>query len=244
MALVLQAAKTATQVGTSSNWSINLTTGWTNGAGGASYAPVAGDVVIVAYAIGSANSDVDVTIVTADYVELADVYSGSTTNTANLGVYRKVLTSGDLSVTLGPTTNVQWAGAAYVEVYSGADGTTPEDVTTTTANGTGTGRPNPPSITPTTSGAIVSVFGAAAAATGAAFTQSGSELSDFISANRTDTIDAMVGGGQFAWTSGAFDPVAWTGGTTGASDGWCAVCVAIRPASAPAAVPFSQGFIF
>ena len=49
----------------------------------------------------------------------------------------------------------------------------------------------------------------------------------------------MVGSGFRAttWTSGAENPAAYTGGTTGATDSWCAYTVALRPAVAAVMPP-------
>jgi len=241
---VLQGRKNVTFNGTTTNpASISLTSGWTVGAGGATYTPVEDDVVYVGYSIGSSSdADRDVTIVTSGYTELADLFSNGSSQESNLGVFRKVMgATPDTALQVGPTGNNAFAGAVQVEVWSGVDTTTPEDVTTTTATGSGTDRPNPPSITPTTADAVVTVFGSGASGTGAAFTQSGSELTNFLSTNSADSTDATIGGGHFEWTSGAFDPVVWTGGANLGTNAWCAACVALRPAPLAYSMPADAG---
>ena len=135
----------------------------------------------------------------------------------------------DTTTTFGPTGNNADAGAMAVYVFRGVDSGTPLDVAAVTATGTATGRPNGASITPSTSGAIVVVAGGASAGTGATFTTS--DLSAFRTATSADTQDAMIGVGNYVWSSGAFDPAAWTGGTTNAADSWAAITLALRPAA-------------
>lgn len=233
MAIVLQGRKVISFVGDVTNpAAITLNTLWSQGAGGTNYTPVQGDVVYVAYAIGG-NLNIDVAMVTSGYTEVTDLYANGTSYDANLAVFRKVMGSTpDTSVQVGPTTSAQFAGAVVVEVWSGIDPTNPEDVTPTTATGTGTGRPSPPpAITPSTTGAMVSVFGAGAAQSGANFVQSGSELSNFVSATGADTVDVTIGAGHFVWTSGTYSPVNWIAGSAIASNSWAAVSIAHRPKS-------------
>jgi len=195
--------------------------------GGLAAAPSEDDIVLIAYAIG-AGVDVDVTITTADYIEIADIRANDD-NDANLGVFRKFMTATpDTSITVGPTTNATYAGAVAIQVWRGVNVTTPMDVAATTATGTNTGQPSPAAITPTTSGAFVIVAGAAAQPAGADFTSS--DLSNFITETSPDTIDATVGMGSFAWTSGLFTPATWGGSTSASTDSWAAVTLALRPA--------------
>jgi hypothetical protein len=99
-----------------------------------------------------------------------------------------------------------------------------------TATGINSRLANPGSITPTTTGAVVYVVGAAAGGTGGTFTDSNS-LTAWLAGNSVDTNDAMMGAGYYTgWTSGAYNPNAFTGGGTDTtSDSWAAVCVALRP---------------
>lgn len=199
--------------------------------GGSGSSAAIGDIVVAVYATGSA-ADRALLIQgpAAEAYTLAgtELYANGTTYDTNLRVAYRILTAADANCVFGPTGNNQDAGAAAVHVWRNIDSVTPMDVAVVTATGTATGQPNAASITPTTAGAVVLVCGGAAAITGAAFTQSGSELANFLSVTSADTNDAMVGIGSKAWTSGAFDPVAWTGGTTGAADSWAAVTLALR----------------
>lgn len=122
------------------------------------------------------------------------------------------------------------AGAALVFAFSGVSQSSPLDVTPVTASGTNGGQPDPGAITPATAGSSVLVIGAAAL----------NSVSDLVPTGLSDTISRqgpastnriVVAGGTSAWTSGALDPAAWTGGGgASASASWAAVTLALRPA--------------
>lgn len=225
MALSFVGGKVAIFAGTTSETSISLT----DLTGGSGSAPAADDIVIIAYAVG-AQADRSIGVTTAGYTEEQELYANGSTYDANLSVsWKKMAGTPDTSVNLSGTGSSFNAGAAAIHVWRGQDPSTPFDVAETIATGTGTGRPNPAAITPTTAGAVVIVAGAASAGAGAAFTAS--ELSNFFTDTSPDGEDAMVGLGSYAWTSGAFDPAAWTGGTTNAADSWAAVTLVLRPAA-------------
>ena len=135
----------------------------------------------------------------------------------------------DTTFTLPSTGNIADAQRYTVQVWRGVDPLNPFDVADVVATGTGTGRPNPGSITPTTSGAVVGIIGAGAAATGAAYTAPANYTTNFRTGTTADTNDAMIGSGYRAWTSGAEDPAQYTGGTTNAVDSWAAFTYALRP---------------
>jgi hypothetical protein len=205
--------------------------------GGSSGSPATGDLVIVVYATGS-SVDRSIGVTTAGYTEVAELYSNVVGTDTNLSVSRALFgvdEGGTIDVELSVTGNANDSGMVEVHVWRGVDQTTPLDVTSTTATGTGTARPNPPSITPVTAGAMIIACGGGATASpgGAAFTQTGSELSNFISdAGQLSPNAAMAGVGSKAWTSGAFDPAAWVGGANNAGDSWAAVTLALRPGPA------------
>ncbi len=235
MAIQYVGGNTATKAGaTSGNSTISLTAL----TGGIAASAAAGDIVIAVFATGSA---ADRTLVIQDpsavaYTLIAtELYSNGTTYDSNLRVAYKRLTAADATVTFGPTLNAQDAGAMAVHVWRGVDSTTPLDVAATTATGTGTGRPNPPAITPTTAGSEIIVAGGAAAGTGAVFVGTG--LANFRTATSVDTNDAMVGIGSFDWVSGPYDPAAWTGGTANAADSWTALTLALRQAATQTLTP-------
>lgn len=195
---------------------------------------VEGDLVVLVWGTGS-TADRNPTAPTG-YTERANLYSDNTEDT-NLVIWTKFM-----GATPDTTVDVPGSGAAadarvaHIYAFRGVDATTPLDVAVTTATGTGTGQPNPPAITPATAGAWIVVAGASGAATGANF-DAPADLSattnHWRTGTRADTHDATCGTGlKTDWASGAFDPAAWTGGTTGAGDSWAAATLALRPIAA------------
>lgn len=195
--------------------------------GGSNTSPSTNDIVIVVYATGS-TADRAIGVTTAGYTEEAELYSNGTSYDTNLSFsWKRMGATVDTSVVVNATGNNADAGAVAIHVWRGVNTVTAMDTAVTTATGTGSGRPNPAAITPVTTGAVIIVAGGGAAATGATYTAS--YLSSFVTATSVDTNDAMVGVGYVAWTSGAYDPAVWTGGTTNAADSWAAVTAALRP---------------
>lgn len=195
--------------------------------GGSNTSPSANDIVIVVYATGS-TADRAIGVTTAGYTEEAELYSNGTSFDTNLSFsWKRMGATVDTSVVVSATGNNADAGAVAIHVWRGVDTVTALDVARTTATGTGSGRPNPAAITPVTTSAVIIVAGGGAANTGAVYTAS--YLSNFRTATSADTNDAMVGIGSVAWTSGAYDPAVWAGGTANAADSWAAVTAALRP---------------
>jgi hypothetical protein len=222
--------RTHSFIGTLSTTSISLAGTLT---GGLDDTPTEDDLVIVSYGIES-GSDIDVTISTGGYTEVADLY-GNDSIDVNLGVFRKFMGAvPDTDVVVGATGGTANPGAVVIQVWRGVDLTTPMDAAATTATGTNGGNPDPPAITPSTTDAMIIVCAAANALNGGAtLSQSGSELSNFIAvysdnANALND-DVTVAMGSKLWTGGAFNPVALVGNVSG-SLAWCAVTMALRPA--------------
>jgi hypothetical protein len=194
-----------------------------------------GDLAIIAWSVGATTDKAPAT--PSGYTEAANLYSNNTVD-ANLVIWYKILDSADVATpqVLIPQSGNNADGRSYaVYVFRGVDQTTPFDVATQTATGTGTTAGNPPSITPTTAGAWIVVAVGGAAGTGAVYTNPGdlsSTTDHFQTFNGADTNDATIGVGlKTNWVSGAFDPAAFGGGT--GSGSWAAVTMALRPAPAP-----------
>jgi hypothetical protein len=189
-----------------------------------------GDLVIASICAGNSSSAFLYVIdnVPAAYpITIATLHSDDT-NDVDLKVCAKLMgATPDTSVTFSPSGDAAAAIAVMVQVWRGVDLTTPFDVAAVPATGANTGRPDPSPITPTTAGAIIDVVGGSCSAIGAVFTSS--DLSNFITRTSPDTYDAMIGGGSFAWSSGAFNPAQFGGGTTSTNDAWAAVTMALRP---------------
>ena len=197
-----------------------------------------GDVVLVSNAINNGNNgDMNPGVQMSGYSEIADIFGNGTTNDLNLSVNWKVMSSSpDTSVACNSSGSASLASVCIVQAYRGVDTSTPMDVATTTANGSGAGIPNPPSITPSTSGAWVVVSGGGGAGTPDASVTAPTGYSNQTEDTLDVTNDGTAAMASKAWTSGTEDPAAWTGwATTGSGASWAAVTMALRPASIGAA---------
>lgn len=196
--------------------------------GGTNSTPQAGDLVIIGCTVASQARTPACAI--SGYTAETQINANGTTYDTSLNMSRKFMGgTPDTTFTLPSTGNIADAQRWTVQVWRGVDATTPFDATPVSASGTATGRPNPGSITPTTTGAFVGIIGAGAAATGAAYTAPANYTTNFLTGTTADTNDAMIGSGYRSWTSGAEDPAAYTGGTTNAVDSWAAFTYALRP---------------
>lgn len=200
--------------------------------GGIAAAAASGDFILAAFGSSAAsNVDLSITDGTSDYTSVANLYANDSRDT-NLQVSYKFST-GDTTTTFGPTGGASQDGVIAVYVFRGVNATTPMDVTATTVETLNTLAADPPTITPSTSGAYIVAVGAAGHRGGSG-TYSSSDLTDFIQHNTNAASDrCTLGIGQKTdWTSGAFDPAAF--GITGFSDStaysYAAVTMALRPA--------------
>ena len=168
------------------------------------------------------------TIGSDDYTRIAGLFANDTNDT-NLAVAYKIM--GAVPDTLVTVTASTTGRLVAIYVLRGVDETTPMDVAATTATGTNSRVANPPAITPVTTGAVVLAIGANAYidATFPVFTAPG--LTDFVSGSFDGPLDGAIGAGTFAWTSGAYDPAAFTIAGTTTADSWAAFTLALRPAA-------------
>lgn len=207
--------------------------------GGVDTAARSGDIVILACGyIESAFTSVPGPSTTG-YTQIAALY-GNSTRDSNFGIHYKVMGGpADTSVTVaGAGTNLS-GQVAIAHVWRGIDHTTRLDVAATTATGTTSGSPDSPSITPTTTGAIILSVGLGSSAA----TSSSTGLDFGVPTGMTNGVvthithsispfeTASIGIASAAWSSGAYDPAAWTGGSVSASDSWTAATIALRPMS-------------
>lgn len=170
------------------------------------------------------NSDFDLSMITTGYTELADLFQDDTTD-SSLGVFRKIMGATPDSTAQAET------GAAFAVavcmVWTGADTTTPEDATTTTAGAINGGTPNPPSITTVTANAIVLAIGGSSEADAVTNPPTGySNLVDL----QSGTANVMMSSKLVA-SPGAEDPGTYADVSGTTADAWTAATVAIRPAA-------------
>lgn len=206
-------------------------------AGGLAATPAAGDLVIIAYGVGS-TADRSLAIRNTgatDYTLIgSEQYINGTFDTNFRVAYRFMPGTPETQFVLtetvsGGTGNIADAGRYSVLVFRNIDTSTPLDVAAVLSSSTTTRIVNPPSITPSTAGAYIAVVGCAAGGTGGTFTSS--DLTDFRAGTTADTNDAFNGGGYNQWSSGAFDAAAWGGGGTDvAGNSYACYAIALRPA--------------
>lgn len=197
--------------------------------GGLASAPADGDLVIVFYGTGSTTDRV--ISVNSGYANLPLLSNDQGVYATNLATaYKFMGPTPDTSVEVSGTGVIEDAGFVEIVVLRGVDPTTPLDVTSTAAFG-GNVTIDPPAITPVTPGAWVVVGGSCGnTRTGTVFYTS-PDLSNFLSGAFNDTYDVTMGAGTYQWSSGAFNPGAWTFSSTGASNfAWAARTLALRPA--------------
>lgn len=226
-------------VGANNGGNVTLTFTGASGlldASGAQASLQQGDVVVCVYA-SSGVADAAMSTSSSGWTEVHEGYANGTSNDTNLALYYKVMgASPDTSfVAVGPTGNNNGT-IATAFAFRGVDAAV-LDVAFVAgshfATGTGSTRPDAPAITPVTAGAWIVVAGAGAAAAGATYASSdlSSTTNHFRTGNHAETIDIAIGVGiKTDWTSGAFNPAAWTGGAANAGDSWAAIIVALKPA--------------
>lgn len=218
----------ATATGDGSSTPVVSLTSLTGGAGSAA---LENDVVVAYEHHAGAFSAADNGISTSGYTTVADLYEPGTSfrrSGLEVGIKRMGATP-DTQVTFSGNGNSLHAMTAGVLVFRGVHATTPQDVTATTATGTGTTNPNPPAITPVTTGAVIVAMGGGASSTTAG-TLASSDLTGLVATAQGNTIASASGMGRKAWTGGAFDPSAWTGGGDNSVNTWAAATLALRPA--------------
>lgn len=218
-------SKTHTQSSGATTFTVSLT-GLT---GGIDTQPRDGDLVLVAYNLCTdASGDVTLSLATAGYNKILEVY-GNDTNDTNFAVFEKIMSSSpDTSVDVERSASTP--ASVHIRVYRNVDPVTPMDVAAAGASGGNTGRANPASITPTTSGSWIVVYGACAAPLSGNSDFTSADTDEFIVA-RIDgpSIHNQVGSGHVSdWVGGAFDPAQFGGGNTDATSSWGAVTVALR----------------
>lgn len=212
--------------------------------GGLAALPAAGDIVVICVVVGSAGGNPALAISSPfGYFTLGTQINvpGATADVSMQVSYKRMDATPDTSFTLPGTGNAAFGQAYSVQVFRGVHTSTALDVAAVSASATGTGRPDPPSITPITAGAWVVICGGGASGTGANFVAPANFATNFLTANGADTTDATVGSGYWSgWVSGAVNPASYTGGSTTSTNSWGAWTLALRPAPEDIVGDFSK----
>lgn len=201
---------------------------------GISSAPIQNDIVIVAFATNPDDTG-QISYRLSGYTEITDLYVNDTERVQLQVGYKIMGATPDTSVTItGGTADGDQAGAVAVHVWRGVDISNPAnpfDATATTFTSLNTAIPNPPSIQPVTSNAVVLAVGAGGHNDGTD-TFSSSGLSNFISIGANDTHDVTIGLGSISWSgSGAVDPAQFGfSGSDNTAYAAAAVTIALKPA--------------
>lgn len=206
--------------------------------GGSDSTPQVGDLVVVAYGL-SANGDITLIIDNpsgTDYTQFGTEQFADDTEDANLRVAYRVMpdpTEADvtLSTTVGGGTgDVTRAGGCEIVVLRGVHAT-PLEQAVQAGTAINTILVDPGSITPTTAGTWILVFGAGAS-TNTSGNFASSDLTDFRENNADDGHAFSIGGGHLEWTSGAFAPATWTwSGSDSTNYSYAWKMIALAPAS-------------
>lgn len=168
-------------------------------------------------------------MVSSGYTLIEDLYANDTYD-CNMGSHYKVQGA-------TPDSTVQWDDVTAGEdgvthlymVFRGIDAATPLDATPTTATGTNSYNPNPPVITTNTDNAAVVALGAVTEPASPPTAPSG--YGDLTYGSNSDYFELVAGSWLVKSSAGAENPGSYTGISGGTYDSWCAVTVAIRPAS-------------
>lgn len=231
--MVYVGGKSVAIAGTTSDTTIGLKNGTLTGGIGAN--ADTNDLILVAYAVGGVGAQTltvdsanDLGLIKVAYTEAVNINRTEKTYDATLYAGWTILGATKSTVVVSGTGNAAYAGAVCIQVWRNTDGTTPMDVTpvTTTAAGTGSNSPDAPAITPVTTGAVVVAIGALASQTVSTLTSS---MDNVVAVASTDTNSVTLAMASKKWTSGAYDPPAFSGDTAGSQDSLCAASLAIRP---------------
>jgi hypothetical protein len=222
--------------GTGNGGSISVT--FTNLAGGIGGGVQTGDLVIASIGIGTTGTNYALSMSTAGYTTLYDLFS-SDSNPANLGVFYKVMgaTPDTTAATVSLSSSSGDAAILEVHVYRGVNTSTPLGAVNSATN-SNTVLANPPGITTTVNGSKVITIGAGSHQRGSGFTYSSTELTDIytasVDASSTD-VALMVGSVYVAGirVSGTtVNPNSFT--FSGADSGgyaWCSATFELIPAA-------------
>lgn len=166
------------------------------------------DMVIVAYERCGVIDKRATTI--SGYTTIASLFANNATEDSNLIVaYKFMGTTPDANVLIPRSGSTADAEAVAIHVWRGIDTNNPLDVTAVTNTQPTSGIPDPPAITPVTTGAII-VVAAGTAHSGGTDTFGATYLNNFLTVGGNDDNDATVGIGWLTWPGGAYDPAAWT----------------------------------
>lgn len=194
-----------------------------------------GDFVLGMFAVGTYDGTSSRTLVISDPLDVPYTLIGTQLLYSNVADYKaylrlayKFITT-DTDTKFGPTGDALDPGIRGVYVFRGVNTSTPLDVAPTT--NLGTIRPNPPSITPVTPGALIVAAGAVGHFGINDPFSAPADLIGFSSAWAADSYEVTFGiGYKDDWVSGPFDPAQFVNGLSSTGYKTAAMTIALRPA--------------
>jgi hypothetical protein len=210
-----------------------VTVTFTSLTGGIGGGVLTDDVVVVATALGK-NSNVAMTMSTAGYTTLFDLY-GDDNDDTNLGIFYKVMgATPDTSATTGNTLTTNDTAVLGVQVWRRVNTSTPIGVSGSFVS-SNTGDPNPPAITTGTRGSLVIAVGSSGHTQGTVLATQGGDLENFITdGQNAGQSDSTLGMGSVissptrpAGTS--VDPIAFVVNGTGINSSAAAATFELIP---------------
>jgi len=189
------------------------------------------DFVIVAHVIPNTSQQTP-NVISSGYTTLRLDYVNAGTYDTNLRVaYKRMGATPDTNVIFGASNSTSVGTLSGALIFRNVDISSPFDVTSNTANATGTNVINPAAITPVSRNAMIAVIGAGAysGATGL-YTATGLENAFTDVVNESNS-DGGIGLGIYSqWASGVYDPAAWTNTQSSTStQSYSSITIALRP---------------
>ena len=213
----------------SASYSLSLT----SLTGGIASSPASTDLVVVITGFtATADGNPGVTSPSSGVTEIQDLYVNGTTADANLSV-SYFFAGATTSVTVTGNTT---AGATAILVFRGVNATTPIDLASTTATSTSTFDPDPPAITPVTTGSaiIAAAFYAVGLATSLTLAVP-TGYTGLTSVKISAIANGLLMGGAYKLnaTGGVAEnpPIFDNNQSSGTGMSWAAVTLALRPIS-------------
>lgn len=218
---------TANGLGTTANIVVSLT----SLTGGTDSSPQTDDLVIVSAELGNYLGSYNHAYKIVGYEQIVNITAKDTSGSTLQVGYRFMDATPNTTFTIRNGTTTYDAYSIAVHVWRNVDKTTPIDVAANTITKINTVIPDPPAITPITPGAQIIVTCGGGHVRGAGILYSAPYLSNFTRiGSPVDSSSTTIGIGNVSWTSGTYDPAAWTfGGGDSVTFSCSAATFAIRP---------------
>lgn len=180
-----------------------------------------GNVAICTVTLGTSRAQV-LAVASSSGAAYSQIVSTIQSSNVRFGVFRRIiLSTGETQATITGTGGSTDATSTVIHLFAAVDKTTPEDVTATSTNGSGT-TPDSPSITVASSGdAIISAIGIGLVSVPTA-------PSSFLNTAIGSATDTHPATSAAAWitnaSTAAFNPAAWASTTAT----WISATIALR----------------